>query len=173
MLTIHGTGCALMDYLYADVTLNSAAFQRYRSKRLGDGGLEPGKLVFVEDIERFAGESFGTILANLTGGKDPDQANLGGPSIVSLIHAAQMLADRTIAVQFYGARGNDEAGEALMHIVAQTPLSTQGYLVLEGTTPFTRVFSDPTYDNGHGERTFINGRGVADYYCQDIFQGLF
>jgi len=75
-----------------------------------------------------------------------------------------MLEGHGIEVQFYGARGNDEAGETLLHIVAQTPLNTQAYLVFEGITPFTRVFSDPTYDNGHGERTFINGRGVADYF---------
>ncbi len=44
MLTISGTGCALMDYLYADVRLDSEAFVRYRSRTGGDGGLEPANL---------------------------------------------------------------------------------------------------------------------------------
>jgi len=165
MLTISGTGCALVDYLYADVRLDSEGFLRYRSRRGGDGGLEPGKLVFVEDLERFAGEPFETILMALGGGKEPDRANLGGPSIVSLIHAAQMLEGRQARVRFFGARGNDAGAAAIMGIVSRTPLDVSGYLVFEEHTPFTRVFSDPTYDHGHGERTFVNELGVADMFA--------
>jgi sugar/nucleoside kinase (ribokinase family) len=165
MLTISGTGCALVDYLYADVRLDSEGFLRYRSRCGGDGGLEPGKLVFVEDLERFAGEPFETILMALGGGKEPDRANLGGPSIVSLIHAAQMLEGRQVRVGFFGARGNDAGASAIMGIVSRTPLDVSGYLVFEGHTPFTRVFSDPTYDHGHGERTFVNELGVADLFA--------
>jgi len=179
MLKIHGTGCALMDYLYADIRLDSEVFQRYRSRKPGDGGLEPGKLVFVEDLERFAGRPFSEILSELSGGRKPDRANLGGPSVVALIHAAQMLEDNLedpfeangAQVQFYGARGNDESGQALMHIVAQVPLETTEYRVLKGKTPFTQVFSDPTYD--HGERTFVNCRGVADLYSADYLPQSF
>ncbi|MEN6490434.1 MAG: carbohydrate kinase family protein [Rectinema sp.] len=165
MLTISGTGCALMDYLHADIRLDSEAFLRYRARRGGDGGLEPGKLVFVEDLERFAGEPFSRILEALRGGQEPDRANLGGPSIVSLIHAAQMLEGHQAQVQFFGARGVDASSDAIMHIVSRTPLEVSGYLAFAGHTPFTQVFSDPTYDHGHGERTFVNERGVADLFA--------
>ncbi len=73
MLTIKGTGCALIDYLYSDIRLDSEVFKRYRSKKSGDGGLEPGKLVFVEDLERFADRPFSEILNNLSGGRKPDR----------------------------------------------------------------------------------------------------
>jgi sugar/nucleoside kinase (ribokinase family) len=37
-------------------------------------------------------------------------------------------------------------------------------MISERPTPFTDVFSDPTYDNGNGERTFVNNIGAAwDY----------
>jgi len=52
-----------------------------------------------------------------------------------------------------------------MDIVSRTPLDVSGYLVFEGDTPFTQVFSDPTYDHGHGERTFVNELGVADLFA--------
>ncbi len=167
MLTISGTGCALMDYLYADVRLDAEAFVRYRSRAGGDGGLEPGKLVFVEDLERFTGKPFAEILRELTGGARPDRANLGGPSIVSLIHAAQMLEGHDVHVRFFGARGNDESADSIMNIVERMPLDASGYRVFEGHTPFTQVFSDPTYDHGHGERTFVNERGVADLFAAE------
>jgi len=165
MLTISGTGCALVDYLYADVRFNSEGFLRYMSRHAGDGGLEPGRLVFVEDLERFAGEPFTAILHALSAGREPDRANLGGPSIVSLIHAAQMLEGRQARIKFFGARGNDAGAATIMDIVSRTPLDVSGYLVFEGDTPFTQVFSDPTYDHGHGERTFVNELGVADLFA--------
>ncbi len=173
MLTISGTGCALMDYLYADVRLDSEAFVRYRSRTGGDGGLEPGKLVFVEDLERFAGKPFAGILEELTGGARPDRANLGGPSIVSLIHAAQMLEGHDVRVRFSGARGNDASADEIMNIIARMPLDVSGYRVFEGHTPFTQVFSDPTYDQGHGERTFVNERGVADLFAPEHLPSSF
>jgi len=165
MLRISGTGCALMDYLYADIRLDSEVFLRYRARHDCDGGLEPGKLVFIEDLERFAGEPFAAILRALGAGREPDRANLGGPSIVSLIHAAQMLEGQAAQVRFFGARGNDAGGDEILGIVSRTPLDVSGYLVFEGHTPFTQVFSDPTYDHGHGERTFVNERGVADLFA--------
>ncbi len=165
MLRISGTGCALMDYLYADIRLDSEVFLRYRARHDCDGGLEPGKLVFIEDLERFAGEPFAAILRALGAGREPDRANLGGPSIVSLIHAAQMLEGQAAQVRFFGARGNDAGGDEILNIVSRTPLDISGYLVFDGHTPFTQVFSDPTYDHGHGERTFVNERGVANLFA--------
>jgi len=58
MITIHGTGCSLMDYLYTNIDLSSPPLVRAMSKTPGDGGLAPGKLVFVEDLERFLNKPF-------------------------------------------------------------------------------------------------------------------
>ena len=38
-MRISGTGCSLLDYICADVDFGSVAFDAYRSRRPGDGGL--------------------------------------------------------------------------------------------------------------------------------------
>ncbi len=162
---LSGTGCALIDYLFTDINFDSPPFQRYISRTPGDGGLRPGHLVFVEGIERFSGLSYQDVLEEVTGGSRPFSSNLGGPSIVSLVHAAQLLAGRDVEVPFFGVRGSDTAGERIAEIIAGTPLCTDHYDVWDGTTPFTHVLSDPTWDDGAGERSFINGTGVAGRYA--------
>ncbi|TVR68043.1 MAG: carbohydrate kinase family protein [Spirochaetaceae bacterium] len=167
--SIAGVGCSLMDYLFTDISLKGDAFQRYRSRRPGDGGLVPGGLVFAEDLERFSGRDYQAVLEEITGGARAASSNLGGPSVVALVHAAQMLAERRIPVSFYGIRGDDEAGEQLAAILGRTPLAWDHYLPVPGSTPFTHVLSDPEYDNGAGERSFINSVGVVrDYGPGDI-----
>jgi sugar/nucleoside kinase (ribokinase family) len=163
-ITICGIGCSLVDCLYTDVSFESDAFRRYRSRADGDGGLSPGKLVFSEEIERFSGTDFDRIRNEITGGRPPQTSNLGGPSVVALIHASQLLADTGTSVRFFGARGSDPAGDAIMRILARTPLDTSGYRPTEGGSPYTVVFSDPAYDGGHGERTFVNYIGAAGNY---------
>jgi sugar/nucleoside kinase (ribokinase family) len=163
-VTISGTGCSLVDYLYTDVSFESEAFKRYRSLSEGDGGLVPGKLVFASELEEFAGVGFQRILRDVVGDRGPDATNLGGPSIVALIHAAQLAAGSDVSVRFYGVRGDDPSGRAIADIVSHTPVDISGYKTASGRTPFTNVFSDPTYDNGHGERTFVNALGVAAEY---------
>ncbi|WP_455383594.1 carbohydrate kinase family protein [Salinispira pacifica] len=174
--TICGIGCSLIDYLYTDVSFSSEQFSRYLARSEGDGGLSPGKLVFAEELERFAGKDFAAIRAEISGGREPHSSNLGGPSIVALIHAAQLLSGRDVTVRFFGARGADHTGEVIRNIVARTPIETSGYRVTSGRSPFTVVFSDPTYDNGHGERTFVNNIGAAgnfsaDQVAEDFFSG--
>jgi hypothetical protein len=88
---ISGTGCALVDYLYKPVDFSGTDFIRYLSESRGDGGLAPGKLVFTEEFEKFCGEKYTQIRDRITKNMDPVAINIGGPSIVSLIHAAQML----------------------------------------------------------------------------------
>lgn len=160
-ITISGTGSALMDYLYGQVDFNSQAFRKYLSRKSGDGGLHPGRLVFVTDLERFAGKSIDAILPELVS-TAPDTSNIGGPAVVSLIHAAQMLNSSNFEVRFYGAAGDDKTGKDLMQNIKQTPLKLSKYRVFAGThTPFTNVLSDPNYHEGAGERTFINNIGAA------------
>jgi sugar/nucleoside kinase (ribokinase family) len=160
---ISGTGCALADFLYTNVSFHSTVFEKYRSQKPGDSGLNPGKLVFTEELERFAGVPYLQILNELTDGAKAASFNVGGPSLVSLIHAAQMLEqDNDFEVKFHGISGNDETAEKIRNLLKKTPVDFSGYLPgSKKPTPFTHVLSDPDYDNGHGERTFINNIGAA------------
>lgn len=165
---ISGVGCCLMDRIYDNVDFQSEYFRRYLSKKAGDGGLEPGKLTFEEELERYAGQSFTSdILPQLTNGRKADKENIGGPCIVALINAAQ-LAWKESKVFFYGCSGDDEVGEDLLKKLRQTPVSLSYYRIEKGSeTASTSVLSDPNYDNGHGERTFVNTIGASWHYLPE------
>jgi sugar/nucleoside kinase (ribokinase family) len=158
---ISGTGCALVDYLFKPVDFSGYGFKKYLSQRPGDGGLSPGKLVFSGELEKFAGTGYPEIRQEITGGMEPVALNIGGPSIVSLIHASQLLHGQETTVHYYGCRGDDKSGLFIKEILASTPIDTTGYSTVKGFTPFTDVFSDPAWDHGHGERAFVNNIGVA------------
>jgi len=167
-IILSGTGCSLIDYVYSGIDFNSPEFRKYLSRRTGDGGLHPGRLVFAEDLEKFAGKDFHTILHEFVGDREPDVANIGGPSVVSLIHAAQLLNSGEFEVKFYGASGADETGNFLRSRISHTPLNIKNYKVYEGAeTPFTNVLSDPDYNHGAGERTFVNNIGAAWKFTPD------
>jgi hypothetical protein len=125
---ITGTGCALADYLYSNVSFSSPPFEKYRSRRPGDGGLSPGKLVFTEELENYAGVPYPQILNELTGHNAATSFNIGGPSIVSLIHAAQMLNDDAFEVKFFGISGTDITSERIRKLLEKTPIDFTGYL---------------------------------------------
>lgn len=175
-IIISGTGCALADFLYTDIRFDRPAFMKYRSKSAGDGGLDPGKLVFTEDLEAFAGVPFSQIKAEITDNSDADSFNIGGPGLVSLIHAAQMLEDENAVVCFYGGIGKDETARKILSLVERTPLNISNYKITgDKDSSFTDVLSDHTYDNGHGERTFVNNIGAAwdyspEYLNEDFFK---
>lgn len=161
-IVVSGTGCALADYLYPQVSFDSPAFRKFLSVKPGDGGLSPGKLVFTEELEKFAGTSYRKILDEITGGRPPASFNIGGPGLVSMIHVAQMLGSEGFEVCFHGLTGNDDTASRIFSLLDNTPLDIAGYKRgSERATPFTDVFSDPNYDNGHGERTFVNNIGAA------------
>ena len=73
-MRLAGTGCSLVDFLYANVDFSGAGFERYRSRNPGDGGLEPGCLVFTEHLEAFAGKPLAEIMREIVG-DDVDQAD--------------------------------------------------------------------------------------------------
>lgn len=165
---IAGIGCALLDVLYPDADFTSTAFAQVTSRAGGDGGLVPGQLVFAEALEAFAGRDTETIVGDICGPAAPAY-NLGGPAIVALVHAAQVLSDSTgggstLPVRYFGLRGDDAFGAMLRDFVAATPLPVDDYRVATGSSPSTRVLSDPRAANGEGERTFINTIGVADRF---------
>lgn len=157
---IHGVGCSLVDLVYNNVDFSGPAFRRYASRTPGDGGLVPGALVFGEDLERFAGEPIEAILAALCGDRPADSRTVGGPAIVALIAAAQLLYDAPARVSFFGRKGEDDDARAIDAILARTPVDTAHYRGSDAHTPFTRVLSDPSYQ-GAGERLFINEIGAA------------
>jgi sugar/nucleoside kinase (ribokinase family) len=175
-IVISGTGCALADYLYNGISFDSSDFRKLLSKNTGDGGLSPGKLVFTEELEKFAGMKYGDIIRKLIGDREPDAVNVGGPSLVSLIHAAQLLDSDEYEVKFFGLAGTDETAGKIFEIIRQTPLNINNYQQThQNYTPFTHVFSDPEYDHGHGERTFVNNIGAAwelfpDQLSDEFFQ---
>lgn len=161
-IIITGTGCALADLIYSRVSFSSQGFKKHLSKQPGDGGLSPGKLVFTEELEKFSGKQYPEILAEIVGDLTPDKMNVGGPALVSLIHTAQMLSPESFEVKFFGMGGNDEHTEQIFRMVRQIPLDINNYITSANRpTPTTDVFSDPDFDNGHGERTFVNNIGAA------------
>ena len=179
-MTLHGTGCCLIDYLYASVDFSSPAFAAARSRKEGDGGLTPGRLVFAEDFERFIGVPYAEALAALTGGAASDAHNLGGPSVVSLAHAAQLLTGGPSAradgdvVRFFGIRGDDDTGRLIREALDRLPFDETRVAVVDAATPRTDVLSDPRYDGGHGERTFINLIGAEGAFGpEDLEDGFY
>ena len=158
---ISGTGSAIADYLYDNVDFTSTAFTRFQSQSPGDGGLEPGKLVLTEDFEQFAGVELSSAIREITGGAEPTSFNLGGPAIVALINAAQLLNERNVSIGFYGANGSDETGRLLREILEKTPVDCTHLKDHPGSSPSTIVLADPTYAGGAGERTFVNSQASS------------
>lgn len=173
-VVISGTGCALADFLYSNINFSSELFSRYMSDKEGDGGLFPGKLVFIEELEKFSGINYPEIIREIAGLREPDFFNVGGPSLVSLIHVSQMLDSEKCKVNYYGARGNDEIAGKIIKILENTTLNIENYIILDNSSPFTLVFSDPAYDKGSGERIFVNNLGAAeDFTIQFLDDNFF
>lgn len=160
-ITISGTGCCLVDQIYPDIDFSSPELEKFSSQNKGDGGLHPGRLVFSEQFEKFANTKLGDAIEEISRDKANPAYNVGGPSIVALIQAAQLLQGKDNKAQFYGVRGNDKAGEYLRSMLEQTPLALTHFAITKGSTPSTIVLSDPSFHGGEGERIFINDIGAA------------
>jgi sugar/nucleoside kinase (ribokinase family) len=169
MLTIHGTGCSMVDNLYTNCDFSSSEFKKLMSDNAADGGLRPGKLVFREDFERFIKTSYESVLKKIAGDA-PAHRNLGGVSVVSLVHAAQALGNKA-QVSFFGVKGNDDAknenGYLFENMLKKFPFCKYRLTKKERFSPSTDVLSDSNYDNGHGERTFICSPGAANYFLPE------
>jgi sugar/nucleoside kinase (ribokinase family) len=166
-IIVSGVGCCLVDLLFNDIDFESDAMRSYLSLKRGDGGLTPGQLVFREEFEKFSGESFEKAMNRITGGRKHDKINIGGPSVVSLINAAQLVDGETCEVRFYGRGGNDDIGNYLVSALQKTPVIMKDFKLVDNQTPSTVVLSDPTFENGHGERIFINSIAAAWEYGPD------
>ncbi len=172
-IEVSGVGCCLVDYLFNNVSFTSDLFTKYISKKSGDGGLTPGQLVFAEEFEKFSGQDSESAIQELTKHKPADKVNFGGPGIVALIHAAQMLENTGCLTRFYGGRGEDKAGEYLQTSLSKTPVNMDNYKVINGPTPSTIVLSDPDFHKGTGERIFINSIGAAGNYLPEYLDDRF
>jgi sugar/nucleoside kinase (ribokinase family) len=170
MVIIHGTGCCLVDILYAQSCFSTPAFRKALSQKEGDGGLTPGRLVFAEDFERFMGKPYETALAEIAG-VPPSSRNLGGPSVVALAHVAQV--GDMAEVRYFGMKGNDELGDFVEESLKKIPFTECLLAKKEYPSPRTDVISDPNYDHGHGERTFINLLGAANHFYPDDLKDRF
>ncbi len=173
-ITVSGTGCCLVDILFNDVSFSNDAIKPFLSVKRGDGGLTPGQLVFREEFEKFSGLPFDEALKRITGGKKHTKINIGGPSIVSLINAAQLTDSESCEVRFYGRGGNDESGKYLLSALGRTPVLLSDFKLTGKETPSTIVLSDPGFEGGHGERVFINSIAAAwDYAPDDLDDDFF
>jgi len=158
------TGCGLGDFIYNDIDFSSPSFQKYLSLQAGDGGWAPGNLVFTQELETFAGKPFSDILDEIAGERSYNAFNIGGPALVCMINAAQLLFEAPVELSFYGARANDDKGKAIMGLLESFPINLDNYKVIVGETPYTDVLSDPLYQKGKGERTFVNNIACAGSY---------
>ena len=172
-IEISGVGCCLVDYLFNNISFTSESFSKYLSQKSGDGGLTPGQLVFAEEFEKFTGQDIESAIKEITEGESSDIVNIGGPGIVALIHAAQMLENTGCRVNFYGGYGEDEAGKYLHSSLSKTPVNIDNYKLVKGATPSTIVLSDPDYHEGSGERIFINSIGAAGNYIPAFLDNHF
>ena len=104
----------------------------------------------------------------------PAAKNIGGPSVVALIHAAQMLEGEGIPVAFHGVTGDDDSGRELREKLSRTPVDAAALETRPGRTPSTFVLSDPTWDGGRGERCFVNDIGsAAGFLPAELGDGFF
>lgn len=158
---VSGTGCCLVDLLFNNVDFGSSAIRPFLSRRRGDGGLTPGHLVFREEFEEFCGCSFNEALNKITGGRTHDKISIGGPSIVSMINVTQLVDKSQCEVGFFGLGGDDSFGHYLISSLEKTSVALKNFSLIGKTTPSTVVLSDPVFNNGHGERMFINSIGAA------------
>lgn len=173
-IIVSGVGCCLVDMLYNDISFSSDAMLPYLSLSRGDGGLTPGQLVFKEEFEKYSDVSFELFLKEITGGRTYDKINIGGPSIVSLINVSQLTDRENCEVRFYGRCGNDEIGKYLISSLQKTHVVLKDYRLIDNKTPSTVVLSDPSFENGHGERMFINTIGAAwDYRPDELDDDFF
>lgn len=154
MATISGCGAGVIDYLYVNLDFNSESFKKYQQKRPGDGGLNPGHLSFVKDLEKFAGKPLKEVQKDQGWDRVPDKYNLGGPSVVALVNAAQLTAHIGGKVKYFGAIARDETGQRILEVLKKTPIDLTHYGFIEGKSPFCICLSDPNANDGHGERCF-------------------
>ncbi|KPA75966.1 hypothetical protein ABB37_08122 [Leptomonas pyrrhocoris] len=174
-IVVNGVGCSCADYLFTGFDFNSERFQKYVSKKPGDGGISIGHLIFRRDLEAFAGKSMDEIRKDQGWLRENDHFSVGGPCIVGLINAAQLLKGGLIdnpdqcEFNFYGAMGQDVTGDRMLKVINQCPVNLDHYLRMPNhPSAATLVLSDQNYKNGSGERSFVYHGGALDAYTPEM-----
>jgi len=181
---VNAAGCSLVDNLYGHVDFSSETYRQLSSRKPGDGGLATGGLVFAEAFAEFTSSTetgggpgeeadYPSILKSLTGSTAPDSSNIGGPGIVPVIHAAQVKQNPDIIYRFAGVLGRDDNGRRFRELMEKAGFPLNDYSESDLPTPSTDVLSDPAFNNGRGERTFINTIGAAGAYGPGSLPGDF
>jgi sugar/nucleoside kinase (ribokinase family) len=170
---ISGTGCCLIDYLYLNSSFEEPPLADFLSHKAGDGGLVPGNLVFSKDLASFAGLNERECIKIVTGNRKADSTNLGGPGVVSMVHASQILTREGWECTFYGALSNDSGSQVLKDFLNKFPLTCSMEQINNTVIPSTIVLSDPGANQGAGERTFINRLGSAELMKPDYLNDGF
>lgn len=168
MISIGGIGCCLIDIIYRNVDFLDKKHDILFSSCKNRKGLIPGSLVFKHDLEEHTGLSIEQILHQVTHGEYPETENLGGPGIIAMIHASQLMVHKeSISLSYEGVVGNDHYGKLIKKHLEESSI----HHILhekEGATPTTIVLSDPYFNEGVGERSFINTIGVASQYTPSM-----
>lgn len=154
-MRITGIGCCLLDSIYNGIDFEQPRFKALYSKKRGDGGLDAGKLVFFDNLQTYSGLTRKELAETLTEGNQPDATNLGGPAVVGMVNAAQLLENTSAAVSFEGVVGDDWFGRRILEIVDKTPLINNLRTIKGESTARTLVLADKN------ERTFVNDIAVA------------
>ena len=164
-MRIAGCGLSIADIICNHVDFRSDVFRRFASLQPGDGGLEPGKIIFQQELEAFAGLRCEQVVEQIVDHRSPDMFSVGGPAIVALILAAQLLDSPGDRVEFYGRVGRDSIGDDFLALVRRTPLEITHYEQVDDVSPQAYALADPAYDGGHGERLFISNIAAYERYA--------
>jgi len=176
--TINATGCCLVDTIYQGISFSTNEFKGLMRTPDDPRGLTPGQLVFREDLEEMSELSLDEIVCRLNKHAVLPVKNIGGPAIVALIAASQMLENKAVSISFSQFFGNDENGQLILNILKNSApnISISHYTEVQESTAETLVLSDPDFDEGEGggERTFINTIGSAGLFTpQDLSENFF
>lgn len=174
--TINATGCCLVDTIYQGISFSTNEFKNLMRTSDDPRGLTPGQLVFREDLEEMTGLSLDEMVNSLNMDAVIPVKNIGGPAIVALIAVSQLLGNKAVHISFSQFYGNDENGQFILKKLKNSApdISLSHYSEVQESSAETLVLSDPDYDNGEGERTFINTIGSAGLFTpQDLPESFF
>lgn len=174
-IVVNGVGCSCADYLFTGFDFHSEQFQKYVSKKAGDGGISIGHLIFRADLEAFAGKPMDEIRKDMGWLRENNHFSVGGPCIVGLINAAQLLKGGLITdpdlceFNFFGAMGQDVTGDRMLKVIKQCPINIDRYLRMPNQpSAATLVLSDQNFKDGSGERSFVYHGGALDAYTPEM-----
>ncbi len=173
-MRIAGTGSGLIDFLYTDVDFTGPGFLKVRSKTAGDGGLTPGGLVLAEPVRGLRRPRVGCRSTRHRG-----RGPAGGEQRRRAFHRradsrraiARAARRRGRIPRIHWRRSGGRADTASRD---SQPLLTEHYRSVPGASPSTYVLSDPNYNEGRGERSFIHDIGVAvDFSSEYLPESFF